>query len=629
MARRGKSAPRKAPANDTADKFGLDEVDEFHEGREKIMLESGKPSRYDEDEEDVSDREVLAVNEAGASSESEDLDEDDYDEDDLEDEDLDELEDEDDEVAAAPTRKTKGQAGRGLQAADVDDDDDDWRQVKNKYVEEDHLTGWGKKAKAYYNADEAEDEEDAIEEEEAAIEIQKKALAEMDAEDFLDDFAEDTTKGGLVDESTDLKKVVKEKLPEINVDSLSAEEKLKLLQVRNPEFMLIAKEYDGLVDEYEALKASGELETSKRKKVAFVALSAYISCICVYLTLFTSSQADTTSLKDHKIMEKLLILREYYKKIATAEESDDESEVETSPELTYSDEDEEDEAEDDEAEDDEGESFGAALAAPKPLKRKRDAKSLNVDDELDLDLDLSVAQLSKRKKLATRARAALDDDFADATALDDVDLADKAAKRRSLRFYTSKIDQKTRGRKTLERFAGDEDLPYREREKERQARMTALAELRGKTAARAGDADFLGGDDDDYDDMPGVKAVPVADADLDYYNEVKASKDKKVADKAQMTREINAYMRSGKIAKDETVGVDGKRAINYQILKNKGLTPKRNKDNRNSRVKKRKKYEKAKKKLASMKAVYKAPQTAYGGEKTGIKKNLSRSVKFK
>ena len=35
----------------------------------------------------------------------------------------------------------------------------------------------------------------------------------------------------------------------------------------------------------------------------------------------------------------------------------------------------------------------------------------------------------------------------------------------------------------------------------------------------------------------------------------------------------------------EAVGQDGKRAINYQILKNKGLTPHRKKEYRNSRVK--------------------------------------------
>ena len=78
------------------------------------------------------------------------------------------------------------------------------------------------------------------------------------------------------------------------------------------------------------------------------------------------------------------------------------------------------------------------------------------------------------------------------------------------------------------------------------------------------------------------------------------------------------------------VGADGKRAISYLIEKNKGLTPFRKKDVRNPRVKKRKKYDEKKKKLASMKAVYKGGEGrgGYGGELTGIKKGLVKSVKL-
>lgn len=39
--------------------------------------------------------------------------------------------------------------------------------------------------------------------------------------------------------------------------------------------------------------------------------------------------------------------------------------------------------------------------------------------------------------------------------------------------------------------------------------------------------------------------------------------------------------------------LDGKRAITYQISRNKGLTPKRKKEQRNPRVKHRKKFRKA------------------------------------
>jgi U3 small nucleolar RNA-associated protein 3 len=59
------------------------------------------------------------------------------------------------------------------------------------------------------------------------------------------------------------------------------------------------------------------------------------------------------------------------------------------------------------------------------------------------------------------------------------------------------------------------------------------------------------------------------------------------------------------------------------MLKNKGLTPRRPKSVRNPRVKKRQKFEKAKKKVASQKAVYKGgigDAGQYGGERFGISK---------
>jgi U3 small nucleolar RNA-associated protein 3 len=57
---------------------------------------------------------------------------------------------------------------------------------------------------------------------------------------------------------------------------------------------------------------------------------------------------------------------------------------------------------------------------------------------------------------------------------------------------------------------------------------------------------------------------------------------------------------------------------------------KRKKEVRNPRVKKRMKFEEKKKKLASMKAVYKGGEEmgGYGGEKTGIKTGLVKSIKL-
>ena len=80
----------------------------------------------------------------------------------------------------------------------------------------------------------------------------------------------------------------------------------------------------------------------------------------------------------------------------------------------------------------------------------------------------------------------------------------------------------------------------------------------------------------------------------------------------------------------EDEDIDGQRSVSRAILANKGLTPRRSKSVRNPRVKKRQRFEKAKKKVASQKAVYKGgigDVHSYGGEQSGISK-VVKSVKL-
>lgn len=79
---------------------------------------------------------------------------------------------------------------------------------------------------------------------------------------------------------------------------------------------------------------------------------------------------------------------------------------------------------------------------------------------------------------------------------------------------------------------------------------------------------------------------------------------------------------------EETKEVN-KRAINYQIEKNKGLTPKRNKMYRNPRVKNRIKAHKAIIKRKSIVPKVRPQDTRYSGEATGIRTSVVRAVKIK
>ncbi|KAK9343999.1 Sas10 C-terminal domain-containing protein [Lipomyces starkeyi] len=609
-----------------------DEVDAFHDQRERILLNDNSDPRYQDAE--ASDEEVLGIREADDSeNEANNVDEG------LDAEEGEESAQEDEPPKSSIKAKKVSRRSSNIAAEVEDDDDEDWRNLREKYVEEDELSGWGKSARAYYDADEIEDEDDAKEEEETAIKIQQKSLAEMSTSDFLGDF-EDEMKDGEALDDEEFTKSIKEAIPKQDISKLSQPEKLKLLRSQNPEIFPLAKEYSELVKVYDALKESQE--GSEKVSVKFVALSGYLACICAYFTLYCDKDFDEDDLREYKIMNHLLVLRRYWKTLSQRPDSESLADATCSPpRLVYSDEenDKETEASIFEPEDEEdrhGKLQNSALAsntASLSVKRKRPDRTISLNsDLLDLDLDvLTAVPLSKKKKL-TVLKTSTVNDFADATMLDDTDLADKMTKRKSLRFYTSKIDQKSQMRK--ERFSGDMDLPYRERDKERQNRLNLLAEQRGQSKAVEGDEDFLDEASDHYDDNDMITSVgkQVANdgSEDDYYDMVKFSRDRKRAERQELLGAAKKAASEGKLKEfEETIGEDGKRAVNYQILKNKGLTPKRNKDNRNPRVKKRKKYEKAKKKLASMKQVYKVPEGPYSGEKTGIKKNISRSIKFK
>ncbi len=104
---------------------------------------------------------------------------------------------------------------------------------------------------------------------------------------------------------------------------------------------------------------------------------------------------------------------------------------------------------------------------------------------------------------------------------------------------------------------------------------------------------------------------------LEYYNRIKNSK-KKVS-----------FVDIPAVQHSEEVKEDGKRGISYKMATNKGLTPKRKKEQRNPRVKHRKKYIKAVKKYRKVVRPVERELERYGGEKGGIKSRLSRSVKIK
>jgi U3 small nucleolar RNA-associated protein 3 len=283
----------------------------------------------------------------------------------------------------------------------------------------------------------------------------------------------------------------------------------------------------------------------------------------------------------------------------------------------------------------------AAEIAQAEAAVRRAAKLAKTEEELaslaTLTNKAALKKATKKKKSSGQKLNLLnaeDSDFGEETELTAHELAEKAKKKKSLRFYTSQIVQKANKRDTAGKdYGGDADIPHRERLKDRQARLQAEAEKRGQHK-EAGPGVALGEEGDDSgDESPAPRNEDFEDEE-GYYDMIAARSDAK---KQTKTDRAAAYAEAAKqnatVIEEEVIGDDGRREISYQIMKNKGLTPHRKKSVRNPRVKKKEKYKEKQKKLKSMMPVFdskkkQAGGANYGGELTGIKKGLVRSRKL-
>ena len=120
---------------------------------------------------------------------------------------------------------------------------------------------------------------------------------------------------------------------------------------------------------------------------------------------------------------------------------------------------------------------------------------------------------------------------------------------------------------------------------------------------------------------------------LDFYKAVSKSKkdneDESEDDDEEPNLDLTAGGDSAINASEQGEEEIGKRGINYQIAKNKGLTPHRSKEQRNPRVKHRMKFRKAKIRRKGQIREPRKELKKYGGEISGIKATVIRSVKLK
>ncbi|TPX63815.1 hypothetical protein SpCBS45565_g06338 [Spizellomyces sp. 'palustris'] len=296
---------------------------------------------------------------------------------------------------------------------------------------------------------------------------------------------------------------------------------------------------------------------------------------------------------------------------------------------------------------------GNSEAAEPPSKKRSKAISIP---------KVEFVPLSKPRK--SRVKAA-NNDFGESNDIDQVDLEDKLARKKSLKFHVTRVDQAIASRQArLARSGGgDEDIPYRDRNgkviqpaaAERPTQEAIPADLDDKQVGdMAGNFDF-GLDNDLLDDVGAEgeyeeydlgsdktrKRRHASDQESDaneeedplaYYEHVKQTKKarKEQREAEVMQAKLDNTLDDSHLYDDNDLTEGTKRPASYKIITNKGLTPYRKKERRNPRVMKRLRYEKAVKRLGSFKrvAVDKSSLGAYEGEKTGIKANLARSVRF-
>ncbi|KAI3336804.1 hypothetical protein HD806DRAFT_517839 [Xylariaceae sp. AK1471] len=576
----------------------MNDQDRFEVDEDEILFDEGPKSKRQKAEEllEDDDEEIL-----GYSEDSDD--------------------DEDEPQQKQPRKQSKSAKKQ------KDDDDSDLEQ---KQEADEHDEGyWGSSRKDYYDADQIETTNDAEEEEKEALRLQKKKLAKMSEADF---FNEDEWLAG-EPEDADQDEIVTEVLKEVEIPpDMGPEERNRLLQARYPELPFLADELLQLQPQLVELQKEAEGQDPKSLIVVkYRILGSLVATLAMYFGILTSpardgsgvaKTLDPSELREHEVMSTLLECRNAWKKVEHLKAPVPVKPADTLPSPP------EDEMMNVSDEDAVLPQQPKQSRKAKKAKAKAEKKAKAIEDSLaDLDSLLTSKKALKQKTVSRDTAEDSNSDFGEEDYLDSKAAADKAARKKSLRFYTSQIAQKANRRAAGGRDAGgDMDIPYRERLRDRQARLNAEAENRGKKGSNIG-ADL--GDGSDDEDHEVAKAIR-DEGNEEYYDMIAAASNKRKSEKAARAAAHAAAGSADRVVEVEQVGPDGRREITYAIKANKGLAPKRKKEVRNPRVKKKLAYESKLKKLKSQKSVYSGGpgKGGYAGEKSGLKTNLVKSVKL-
>ena len=269
--------------------------------------------------------------------------------------------DDDDDDALAGAGEYDGEEVMGLNGLDEDEEEEE--------DEEDHTfdearAAWGQKKSAYYDErkdGQAELEGDAAEEEEAeARRLQRLQAQDMEADDFAsmiargkadershgkgltaaeskmmksmdDDLRGITfshsgskkTKKGSEDEDENESESEEEEVVERNLDSLSKEEKLRIISEESPELVGLLEEFKTHSTEIALLEPlMNKLEEKQTISEGGRFLQYKYGLLvqyCMYVAFYLRLKSRGVSVKDHPVIEELLRLREILERIEPLE----------------------------------------------------------------------------------------------------------------------------------------------------------------------------------------------------------------------------------------------------------------------------------------------------------------------
>ena len=618
-----------------------DEVDAFMQQRDRIALNPEDDEREDDvDDDDDRSARVLDLPDDEEAEEEEDD----------ESEDEEEL-DEDELYADEPE-----DAFRPLPVDDILGEDEEQRRQRSLREEERLTTAWGNNKRLYYSADTADfelesDDEVAKEEEEEADRLMKKQLAQRSESDYTlaELMALNTTataagadraggqaktgkgKRGKTDVVSLFDELGEEdgtqQVEQVErVDTMSEREKLTAITARAPELVGLMEEMTERVAEVEEERrkplAAGLSDEERERwtkcaQALELALTMYVSAGVMYLTL----RADGRQLDFHPITKQLMNARSQLTRLLAVKESfagrplrqtqqskrqAEAMEEETEAKQQHDGEEEEngvdgemegadveadsDEFVDEDEEDEEEEEHKEEQKSAPPVRK--------------VDIFRSVKPTIKATKssthILTAPRPSSHNPFAGIE--DDADtLAQPAQKKQKAKATIVPSSTATdKWKSSADNFDDDE-------------------ELFGDVAGRATNGAVDGADEDDDDG-------------LELYNQLQAQQHNKKR-LQQQQKQLRSHSTPSTLTRPPTTShtllPSEHRPISSLMDRNVGLKPSRPKDRKTPKTRNRARYEKAMVKRRSQVREYQGQGGVYGGEATGIRRNVAKSVRLK